>query len=239
MEDKTHKISTNKNQKKLYLDKLYSAAGESRREEVNEVLRIGKLSWKLRDDDNILLGKLENQLLIFLNQGCEILINEGRMESKEDLILEDWEIIYNGLLDLENSPVSIKKKKMEVKNKLKPDFKPRQLTGQPSSPGIVSGLARIINSFDDFYKLKSGEILVCDAIQPQMTFLVSLASGIVERRGGMLVHSSIIAREMGIPAVNGISKATELINDGDLVTVNGYLGLVVIGEPEFELERRS
>lgn len=239
LEDKTHKISTNKNQKKLYLDKLYSAAGESRRAEVNEVLRIGKLSWKLRDDDNILLGKLENQLLIFLNQGCEILINEGRMESKEDLILEDWETIYNGLLDFDHSPVSIKKKKMESKNKLKTNFKPRQLTGQPSSPGIVSGLARIINSFDDFYKLKSGEILVCDAIQPQMTFLVSLASGIVERRGGMLVHSSIIAREMGIPAVNGISKATELINDGDLVTVNGYLGLVVIGEPEFELERSS
>ena len=237
VEDNTHKSSNYKNQKKSYLDKLYFAAGESRFEEVNEVLRIGKLSWKLRDDDNILLGKLENQLLIFLNQGCEILISEGRMESKEDLILEDWETIYNGLLDIEKSPVSIKKEKTKVKNKLKSDFKPRQLIGQPSSPGIVSGLARIINSFDDFYKLKSGEILVCDAIQPQMTFLVSLASGIVERRGGMLVHSSIIAREMGIPAVNGISKATELINDGDLVTVNGYLGLVVIGEPEFELER--
>lgn len=239
VEENQHKISTNKNQKKSYLEKLYFAAGESRFEEVNEVLRIGKLSWKLRDDDNILLGKLENQLLIFLNRGCEILINEGRMESKEYLILEDWKTIYNALLDFENSPVSIKKKKMEVKNRLEPNFKPRQLTGQPSSPGIVSGLARIINSFDDFYKLKSGEILVCDAIQPQMTFLVSLASGIVERRGGMLVHSSIIAREMGIPAVNGISKATELINDGDLVTVNGYLGLVVIGEPEFELERSS
>jgi len=178
-----------------YLDKLYSAAGESRREEVNEVLRIGKLSWKLRDDDNILLGKLENQLLIFLNQGCEILISEGRMKSKEDLILEDWDVISNGLLDINNSSVSLKKKKSELKTKSKSDFKPRQLIGQPSSPGIVSGLARIINSFDDFYKLKSGEVLVCDAIQPQMTFLVSLASGIVERRGGMLVHSSIIARE--------------------------------------------
>ena len=86
-EEKIHKTSSNENKKKIFLDKLYSTAGESRLEEVNEVLRIGKLSWKLRDDDNILLGKLENQLLIFLNQGCEILISEGRMESKEDLIL--------------------------------------------------------------------------------------------------------------------------------------------------------
>jgi len=69
-----------------------------------------------------------------------------------------------------------------------------------------------------------------------MTFIISLAGGIVERRGGMLVHSSIIAREMNIPAVNGVSQVTELIETGDLVTVNGDLGLVVIGEPEFNLE---
>lgn len=52
----------------------------------------------------------------------------------------------------------------------------------------------------------------------------------------MLVHSSIIAKEMNIPAVNGVSQATELIDTGDLLTVNGDLGLVVIGEPEFNLE---
>jgi pyruvate,water dikinase len=50
------------------------------------------------------------------------------------------------------------------------------------------------------------------------------------------VHSSIIARELGIPAVNGVSRATEILKNGDLLTVNGYLGLVVVGEPEFDLE---
>ena len=52
----------------------------------------------------------------------------------------------------------------------------------------------------------------------------------------MLVHSSIIARELQIPAVNGVSQATELIETGDLITLNGDLDLVVIGEPEFDLE---
>jgi len=52
----------------------------------------------------------------------------------------------------------------------------------------------------------------------------------------MLVHSSIIAREMNIPAVNGVPKATERIVTGDMVTVNGDLGIIVIGKPEFELE---
>jgi len=115
----------------------------------------------------------------------------------------------------------------------------RQLVGQPSSPGTATGRARVLRSLDEFRKVVAGEVLVFDAIQPQMTFVISLAGAIVERRGGMLVHSSIIARELGIPAVNGVSRATELIRTGDLVTVNGDLGLVIVGEPEFELERKA
>ena len=77
---------------------------------------------------------------------------------------------------------------------------------------------------------------MCDAIQPTMTHLVPLASAIVERRGGMLIHGAIIARELGIPCVNGIADAAEILKDGDIVTVDGHLGIVIVGEPEFDLE---
>lgn len=221
---------------KLILDKLYKAAGESRKLEVDEILRIGRLSWKLRDDDNILLGKIESQLITYMRLSAEILIKEGLIEHDIELVPEDWEEIYHGLLDGKKTRMNLTKKETKTVKEISGELKPRQLVGQPSSPGIVTGRARIINSFQDFSKIRSGEILVCDAIQPQMTFLVSIAAGIVERRGGMLVHSSIIAREMGIPAVNGVSDATYLIKNGDMVTVNGYLGMVIIGEPEFNLE---
>ncbi|WP_414470451.1 PEP/pyruvate-binding domain-containing protein [Methanobacterium sp. ACI-7] len=216
-----------------YLKKLMDAAGKERKDEAEENLRIGILSWKLRDDDNILFGKIENQFLIFLNRGVEFLVEEKRLDSKENLLPESWESIYDGLI---NRNANIKVKRTEITQKSPINYKPRQLIGQPSSPGIVTGYARVINSLEDFKELKSGEIIVCDAVQPQMTFIVSIASGIVERRGGMLVHSSIIARELGIPAVNGVSRATELIKKGDIITLNGYLGLVIIGEPEFNLE---
>ncbi len=78
--------------------------------------------------------------------------------------------------------------------------------------------------------------MVCDAIQPTMTHLVPLASAIVERRGGMLIHGAIIARELGVPCVNGVAQATSLLNDGDLLTVDGHLGIVTVGEPEFGME---
>ena len=80
----------------------------------------------------------------------------------------------------------------------------------------------------DLFGFESGEILVCDAIEPNMTFVVPLSSGIIERRGGMLIHGAIIAREYGLPCVTGISDATSLIHTGDQVTVDGYLGIVTI-----------
>jgi phosphoenolpyruvate synthase/pyruvate phosphate dikinase len=61
-----------------------------------------------------------------------------------------------------------------------------------------------------------------------MTFVVPLSAGIVERRGGMLIHGAIIAREYGLPCVTGVPEATQRIRTGDELSVDGYLGIVVI-----------
>jgi phosphoenolpyruvate synthase/pyruvate phosphate dikinase len=61
-----------------------------------------------------------------------------------------------------------------------------------------------------------------------MTLVVPLAAAIVERRGGMLIHGAIIAREYGIPCVTGVPDAASNIKTGDLVTVDGYYGLVTL-----------
>ena len=87
----------------------------------------------------------------------------------------------------------------------------------------------MIASRDDIAVFADGEILVCKAIAPEMTFVVPLAAGIVECRGGMLIHGVIIAREYGQPCVTGVPLATALIHTGDRLTVDRYLGIVVIG----------
>jgi phosphoenolpyruvate synthase/pyruvate phosphate dikinase len=101
---------------------------------------------------------------------------------------------------------------------------------------LETGKVRCIHSSEDLGRFEAGEVLVCDAIQPMMTHLVPLACAIVERRGGMLIHGAIIARELGIPCVNGIPDVVNVLKDADLVTVDGYLGIVTIGPPEFDLE---
>ncbi|MBA2484312.1 MAG: PEP-utilizing enzyme [Nitrosomonas sp.] len=108
--------------------------------------------------------------------------------------------------------------------------------GQPASPGLAEGLACVITGAKDFLKFQRGEILVCESIQPTMTHLVPLASAIVERRGGMLIHGAIIARELGIPCVNGIPDAINVICDGDQLIVDGHLGIVTLGATDFEME---
>jgi pyruvate,water dikinase len=102
------------------------------------------------------------------------------------------------------------------------------MLGQPAAKGVASGRARVIRQHQDLAEMTAGEILVCDAIDPNMTFAIPLAKGVVERRGGMLIHGAIIAREYGLPCVTGIPEACERIRTGDMICVDGFLGIVTI-----------
>ena len=93
---------------------------------------------------------------------------------------------------------------------------------------MATGPARVVAAREDLFDFSRGEVLVCDAIDPNMTFVVPMAVAVVERRGGMLIHGAIIAREYGLPCVTGIPDATAWIETGDRITVDGYLGIVTM-----------
>jgi len=187
-----------------------------------EQLELARTSYRLRDDDNIHLGRIEGQLLAALDEGKRRLQARNRIRTD----LSEIEEVIAALVDPAHSPQGL-----EVDEEKKADFsvKPRQLIGQPAGPGISQGTARVILHGSDLSEFKAGEILVCDALDPNMTFVVPLCAGIVERRGGMLIHGAIIAREYGLPCVTGVPDATSLIHTEDRLTVDGYLGIVVIG----------
>ena len=219
-------------------NKLMKAVGPKRIEEAREVLKIGRLSWKLRDDDNLLLGRIQSQLLRAIDLGSQRLIGSKRLKPGSDPNDSHADLIADALAGDRKKLVVIPQPKLstpEATGKSERQ-KPRQLVGQPAAPGIVSGTVRIVSKPEDIGSFQKSEILVCDAIQPNMTHLVLLAGGIIERRGGMLIHGAIIAREMGIPCVNGIPAAATLLSNQDWVTIDGFLGIVTVGEPEFDLE---
>nr|MEE4267224.1 PEP/pyruvate-binding domain-containing protein [Candidatus Krumholzibacteria bacterium] len=219
-------------------EKLLVAVGSDRQEEAREVLRVGRLSWQLRDDDNILMGALQNQLQRALNLAAERLQASGRLAGAIKLKADSVPIILEALRNSRGGAVSLPTPEPAspgASSGLEGEA-PRQLIGQPAARGVASGQVRIVQDPADFSSFQRGEVMVCDAIQPTMTHLVTLASAIIERRGGMLIHGAIIARELGVPCVNGVSGATGILKNGDLVTVDGHLGIVTVGPPEFDLE---
>jgi rifampicin phosphotransferase len=96
------------------------------------------------------------------------------------------------------------------------------------SPGVVRGVASVIDSPEQFADMLPGSILVCAMTTPAWTQLFSRATGLVTDIGGITSHGSIVAREYGIPAVLGTGNITQRVKSGDILTVNGDTGTVTI-----------
>ncbi|MEY7851444.1 phosphoenolpyruvate synthase [Natrarchaeobius sp. A-rgal3] len=111
--------------------------------------------------------------------------------------------------------------------------------GLGSSPGIVSGPAKIVTKLDDLAKVSEGDVIVTEMTMPDMVPAMKRASGIVTDEGGMTSHAAIVSRELGVPAIVGTTNATTVLDDGQVVTLDGERGAVLEGaevEPEEETE---
>ncbi|MFB1064261.1 phosphoenolpyruvate synthase [Natrinema sp. H-ect4] len=111
--------------------------------------------------------------------------------------------------------------------------------GLGSSPGTVSGPARIVIKLDDLDKVSEGDIIVTEMTMPDMVPAMKRASGIITDEGGMTSHAAIVSRELGVPAIVGTTNATTTLEDGQVVTLDGDKGAVLEGsevEPDEETE---
>jgi pyruvate,water dikinase len=106
------------------------------------------------------------------------------------------------------------------------------LKGVAASAGKVTAPARILHGPQDFDQMQPGEVLVAPITTPAWTPLFAMASAVVTDIGGPLSHGSIVAREYGIPAVMGTGVATKRIRNGQMITVDGGSGVVIIGEQD-------
>lgn len=103
------------------------------------------------------------------------------------------------------------------------------IIGEAIAPGIVRGRAKVLKT--PYEKpLNPGEILVTTATEPAWTPVFMNAAGVVMEIGGPLQHGGIIAREYGIPCVSGLMGVMDIIQDGDLLEVNGNDGFVRVVE---------
>lgn len=219
-------------------EQFFSSIPEAQKDFSRELLKLGRESYTIRDNDNIILSRVESQLLRAVQEACERYAQEpiGTYTSDDAIrLLKDHSYVPA------HTPVSVTDSDEPIEHrgsKIKPvtpafstdafQMRVRQMVGQCAGKGFARGKARVIHSPDDLFSFEAGEILVCDSIDPNMTFVVPLAAAIVERRGGMLVHGAIIAREYGLPCITGVENCATIIESGDTISVDAYVGVVTI-----------
>ncbi|WP_296279307.1 phosphoenolpyruvate synthase [uncultured Acinetobacter sp.] len=114
--------------------------------------------------------------------------------------------------------------------------------GRSIGQRIGSGKVRIVTSIKEMDKVQEGDVLVSDMTDPDWEPVMKRAAAIVTNRGGRTCHAAIIARELGVPAIVGCGNATEVLTDGQEVTVScaeGDTGFIYEGALDFEIQRNS
>lgn len=100
------------------------------------------------------------------------------------------------------------------------------------SPGKVSGKAKIIMNVKNMSDFQKGQILVTEMTTPDWVPAMKIATAVVTNLGGKTCHAAIVSRELGVPCIVGCENASEILKDGQIITVDGQRGLVFSGALE-------
>lgn len=185
-----------------------------------------------------------------LRQVGEELAAAGRLEAAEDVFFVDFREARDALCGRDLRPL-VRDRRTAHDRELRRRHVPRvllsdgtepeatasvparadgTLTGAPASPGVVTAPARVVLD-PAAARLEPGEILVAPSTDPGWTPLFLTAGGLVMEMGGAISHGAVVAREYGIPAVVGVRHATERIEEGQHLTVDGAAGTVAATAP--------
>ena len=112
--------------------------------------------------------------------------------------------------------------------------------GQSVGEKISHGPVRVIKDVSHLQNFQTGEVLVTDKTDPDWEPIMKKAAAIITNRGGRTCHAAIVSRELGVPAVVGTEHGTDVLRDGQVVTVScaeGDTGLVYDGALAIHVER--
>ncbi len=140
----------------------------------------------------------------------------------------EWGIVAGTIYILQSRPITTIGKK-EAKGMSSNKDAKILLQGQGAAPGIASGRVAIIRDVKDTGSVKEGDILVTRMTNPDMVPAMRKVAAIVTDEGGMTCHAAIVSRELGTPAVVGTKTATQVLKNGQMITVDGELGLIYEG----------
>jgi pyruvate,water dikinase len=186
---------------------------------------------KLPDDIILSLAEVGNQVELHYDRPMDI---EWAMEDGELYLVQARPVTTLK----SNSSNSLRIFKGGAEMTVKDETKVENIItkGLAASPGRVSGKVILLEDDMSLDMVQNGDILVTQMTTPDMVPAMTRAAGIVTDEGGMTCHAAIVARELGIPCVVGTTNATKLIHDGQLITVDGNIGVIIEGAEEVKEE---
>jgi len=215
--------------------------------------RLGKQEWKLicnpMSDDSFnpnvkmyLSPPVQKMQKIFDSHIRELARLGKRIEELYQFPQDiEWAISESKVYIVQSRPVTTLKLKKRVELP-EPEADPI-LVGIDASPGIAAGPVKIVPGPEDIHKVDHGDVLVTEMTTPDFVPAMKRAAAIVTDKGGKTAHAAIVSRELGIPCVVGTGRATQILRDNQVVTVDGSRGKVyegnVIPEKAIELTRTT
>ena len=167
---------------------------------LSEVLKLLDTSIKISQE---ILDKRKNDGVVFV-----------RSEYME--IISDFKVME---LSLPNT-IELTEKK----------YKAATLKGRCACSGYVEGIAKVVYTKVDGYKVKEGDIMVAIGTDFDLLDAIYRSAGIITEEGGLLSHASVVSREMGKPCLIGVDNATAIIHDGDRIILDSKKGIIIIYE---------
>lgn len=147
----------------------------------------------------------------------------------------EWATEKNRIYIVQSRTVTTLMKQREDAAKISVDLKPI-LEGLSASPGVAEGRVKIVSDVSELGKIMKGDILVAIMTSPDYVPAMKRAGAIVCDEGGITAHAAIVSRELGIPCIVGTEKATKILKENELITIDGSNGRVYKGDVGIEHE---
>ena len=200
-------------EKKVHKQNIYITrdiyTGKNKKLELDEPKRSSQV---LEDDEIIQLAKITDSI-------------EKHYQFPQDV---EWAVEGRKLFIVQSRPITTLKKERAEAPKITEAGEPI-LTGLPASHGVVSSRVKTVSNIEELDKIEKGDILVTKMTDPDFVPAMKKASAIITDEGGITSHAAIVSREMGIPCIVGTERASQILRDGDLITVDASSGKVYRG----------
>jgi len=211
---------------------------------------INKQPWKivktkkdgLETDKHIKISSKEQGMQKLSDEKIIELAKMGaKIESHYDFPQDtEWALNNDKIYFVQSRPVTTLKKKVPITeiegkstlgaNENMPKEDDIILKGAAASIGMASGAVKIIHSSKEIDEVESEDVLVTEMTTPDFVPAMKRARAIVTDTGGRTCHAAIVSRELGIPCVVGTGKATSVLKQGQMITVDGAKGVVYKGK---------